>query len=113
MDARMIFEAVYVEYLACSLGAVTATELARLSGGQLSHDQITRALPGPAHGARELWAPGQAAWWAPPRAEAAMAKVVLIIDDTILAKPHSEESERWWAGTSTARSTAPSRASTC
>lgn len=35
---------------------MTATELARLSSGQLSHDQITRALAGPAHGAHELWA---------------------------------------------------------
>ena len=56
IDARTILEAVYVEYLACSVGAVTATELARLSGGQLSHDQITRAWARPAHGARELWA---------------------------------------------------------
>ena len=91
MDARTILEEVYVEYLACSVGAVTATELARLSGGQLSHDQITRALAGPAHGARELWAKVK------PLVRAAEAEAagqgVLIIDDTIIAKPHSDESE--------------------
>ena len=91
MDARTILEEVYVEYLACSVGAVTATELARLSGGQLSHDQITRALAGPAHGARELWAKVK------PLVRAAEKEAhgqgVLIIDDTILAKPHSDESE--------------------
>ena len=91
MDARTILEEVYVEYLACSVGAVTATELARLSGGQLSHDQITRALAGPAHGARELWAKVK------PLVRAAEKEAdgqgVLIVDDTILAKPHSDESE--------------------
>ena len=90
MDARTILEEVYVEYLACSVGAVTATELARLSGGQLSHDQITRALAGPAHGARELWARVK------PLVRAAEAETaghgVLIVDDTIIAKPHSDES---------------------
>ena len=91
MDARTILEEVYVEYLACSVGAVTATELARLSGGQLSHDQITRALAGPVHGARELWTKVK------PLVRAAEAEAVgqgvLIIDDTIIAKPHSDESE--------------------
>ena len=91
MDVRTILEEVYVEYLACSVGAVTATELARLSGGQLSHDQITRALAGPAHGARELWAKVK------PLVRAAEAKAmgqgVLIVDDTIIHKPHSDESE--------------------
>ena len=90
MDARTILEEVYVEYLACSVGAVTATELARLSGGQLSHDQITRALAGPAHGARELWARVK------PLVRAAEAEAaghgVLIVADTIIAKPHSDES---------------------
>ena len=91
MDARTILEEVYVEYLACSVGAVTATELARLSGGQLSHDRITRALAGPAHGARELWAKVK------PLVRAAQREAdgqgVLIIDDTIIAKPHSDDSE--------------------
>ena len=71
---------------------MAATELARLSGGQLSHDQITRALAGPAHGARELWAKvkplGRAA-----AERAAAGQGVLNIEDTILAQPHSDESE--------------------
>ena len=92
MDGRTILEEVYVEYLACSVGTVTATELARLSGGQLSHDQITRALAGPARGARELWAHGSKPLVRAAEVEAA-GQGVLIIDDTIIAKPHSDESE--------------------
>ena len=91
MDARTILEEVYVEYLASSVGAVTATELARLSGGQLSHDQITRALAGPAHGARELWAKVKPLVRTAEKEAAGQG--VLIIDDTIIAKPHSDESE--------------------
>ena len=91
MDARTILEEVYVEYLACSVGAVTATELARLSGGQLSHDQITRALAGPVHGARDLWAKVKPLVRAAERD--ADGQGVLSIDDTIIAKPHSDESE--------------------
>ena len=91
MDARTILEAVDVECLACSVGAMMATELERLSGGQLSHDQITRALAGPADGARELWAKVKPLVRAAEREAAGQG--VLIIDDTILAKPHSDESE--------------------
>jgi DDE superfamily endonuclease len=91
MDARTLLEELYVEYLACSVAALTATELARLSGGQLSHHQITRALAGAAHGPRELWAKVKALVRA-AEAEAA-GQGVLIVDDTIIAKAHSEESE--------------------
>ena len=110
MHARTILKEVDVEYLACSVGAVTATELARLSGGQLSHDQITRALAGPARGARELWARVK------PLVRAAEAEVagqgVLLIDGTILPSPTATR-VNWWAGTLTTRSTGSSRGSTC
>lgn len=92
MESRTILEEVYVEYLACSLGPTTATELARLSNGTLSHDQITRALAGAEHGSRELWAVVK-----PLVRQRSLADEhrggALIIDDTIIAKPHSDPSE--------------------
>lgn len=85
MGARTILEEVYVEYLACLVVTLTATELARLSGSQLSHDQITRALAGPAHGARELWA--QVKLLVRAAEQEAAGEGMLIVDGTILHKP--------------------------
>ena len=97
MNARTILEEVYVEYVASALGPATAKELARLSGGELSHDQITRALGGAEHGARELWARVKPLVRAQERAGQAEG-AVLVVDDTIIPKPHSQESEvvGWW-----------------
>ena len=97
-DARTILEEVDVEYLACPVGTVPATKPACLSGGQLSHDQITRTLSGPADSARELWAKVKPLGRAVEKE--AVGKGVLIIDDTILAKPHGDERAGWrWPAT--------------
>lgn len=92
MERRKILEEVYVEYLASSLGPTTAAELSRLSNGALSHDQITRALAGEEHGSRELWAVVKPLVRKRSLADEQRGAVVSI-DDTIILKPHSDESE--------------------
>lgn len=92
MDYETILSEVYVEYLASSLGPATATELAEISSQAVSHDQVTRALAGPEHGSKELWKVVKPL--VRRRAlEDGSRGAVLVIDDTIIEKPHSTPSE--------------------
>lgn len=78
----------YSDYLLASTGPVTATGLSALVDGHLSHDQITRFLSGPA--------PTAKAWWLlvkPLVRRVESQAAVLIIDDTIIEKPHTDENE--------------------
>lgn len=78
----------YSDYLLASCGPVTATGLSALVDGKLSHDQITRFLSGPA--------PTAKAWWLlvkPLVRRVQSEDAVLIIDDTIIEKPHTDENE--------------------
>ncbi len=45
----------YSDYLLSSFGQTTATGLATLLSGQVSHDQITRFLASPPHTSADLW----------------------------------------------------------
>ena len=45
----------YSDYLISSFGQTTATGLAALLNGSVSHDQITRFLSGPAASSADLW----------------------------------------------------------
>ena len=78
----------YSDYLLAAMGPVTATGLSALVDGRLSHDQITRFLSAPA--------PTAKAWWLlvkPLVRRVQSAAAVLIIDDTIIEKPHTDENE--------------------
>ena len=45
----------YSDYLISSFGQTTATGLAALLNGSVSHEQITRLLSGPAASSADLW----------------------------------------------------------
>ena len=86
MDKKLLD--LYSDYLLASCGPVTATGLSALVDGRLSHDQITRFLSGPAPTARE--------WWLlvkPLVRRVQSEEAVLIIDDTIIEKPYTDENE--------------------
>lgn len=77
----------YSDYLIASFGQVTATGLSRLVTN-LSHDQITRFLGGPALTDQDLWKIVK-----PHLRKIEAQNAVLIIDDTVEEKPYSDESE--------------------
>lgn len=82
------FLELYSDYLISSFGQTTATGLAALLNGSLSHDQITRALAGPAATSADLWQRVKAHVRALQGADG-----VCIVDDSIAAKPYTDENE--------------------
>jgi hypothetical protein len=80
----------YADYLISSFGQTTATGLARLLEGAVSHDAITRLLAnqGQAFTSRDLWHLVK-----PLARQIATPEAVLIVDDTVQEKPHTDESE--------------------
>lgn len=78
----------YSDYLLVNQGQTTATGLSALLEGELSHDQLTRYLSGTDHGCAQLWHKVK-----PLVRKHADAAAVLIIDDTVQAKPHMDENE--------------------
>ena len=78
----------YSDYLISSFGQTTATGLSLLLDNEFSHDQITRFLSGADYTSRDLWA------LVKPTVRAVEADDgVLIFDDTVEEKPHSDENE--------------------
>src|SRR5215210_798188 len=87
MNKQAILD-IYSDYLLSSFGPTTATGLARLLGGALSHDEITRLLTGEEQ--------SSAAWWQrvkPLVRQHERADGVLIFDDSIEEKPYTDENE--------------------
>lgn len=79
---------IYSDYLLSSLSATTATGLARLLDGAVSHDQITRFLAGEVQ--------TSAKWWQlvkPLVRQLETERGVLIFDDSIEEKPYTDENE--------------------
>jgi len=77
---------IYSDYLLSSMSYTTATGLAQLVNGALSHDQVSRCLAG------ELQT--SAKWW--QRVKPLVRDIetdggVLIFDDSIEEKPHTDE----------------------
>ncbi len=78
----------YSDYLLSSFGATTATGLSAMLDGEVSHDRVTRFLSGEIYDSRTLW-----------RLVKPMVRKmegddgVLIFDDTIVEKPHTDENE--------------------
>lgn len=78
----------YSDYLLSSFGQTTATGLARLVDGEISHDQVTRMLAGEKLTAKT--------WWKlvkPQVRQIERADGVMIIDDSIVEKPYTDENE--------------------
>ena len=78
----------YTDYLISSFGPVTATGLARLLEGQVSHDQVTRFLAGEPKDSAALWR----------IAKRFVRQVesddgVIVIDDSIEEKAYTDENE--------------------
>jgi hypothetical protein len=78
----------YSDYLISSFALITATGLSLLLDNEYSHDQITRFLSGAEHTSRDLWALVKSTVRAVESDDG-----VLIFDDTIQEKPHSDENE--------------------
>lgn len=78
----------YSDHLLSSFGLVTATGLASLLEGEPSHDQVTRTLVSEKLDSR--------AWWRivkPFVRQIEGPDGVLLIDDTIIEKPYTDENE--------------------
>jgi hypothetical protein len=78
----------YSDYLISSFGQTTATGLATLLKGSVSHDQITRFLASPAASSAELWQRVK-----PHVRSLQGADGVLVIDDCIAEKAFTDENE--------------------
>ncbi len=78
----------YCDYLISSFGQTTATGLAQLLDGQVSHDQVTRLLAGEKQGSAELWL----------QVKSHVRKMqsdegVMILDDSVEEKPYTDEND--------------------
>ena len=78
----------YSDYLLSSFGATTATGLSAVLEGEVSHDRITRFLSGEVYDSRTLWRLVK-----PMVREIQSDDGVVIFDDTIVEKPHTDENE--------------------
>lgn len=78
----------YTDYLISSFGQTTATGLASLLGGSISHDRISRFLNSPAQTSADLWKLVK-----PLARQVQSEDGVLVIDDSIEEKRYSDESE--------------------
>ena len=78
----------YTDYLISSFGLTTATGLAALLNGAISHDRITRFLAKQDLTSANLWKMVKS-----QVRQIESQEAVLIIDDSIEAKPYTDESE--------------------
>ena len=78
----------YSDYLISSFGQTTATGLAALLNGSVSHEQLTRFLAGTPATSADLWQ------WVKPHVRAVQGDDgVLILDDSIAEKPYTDEND--------------------
>jgi hypothetical protein len=80
--------ALYADYLISSFGPTTATGLSRLLQAHLSHDKITRFLSERPYTSANLWQVVK-----PLVRQVQSENAVLVIDDSIAQKPHTDPSE--------------------
>jgi hypothetical protein len=83
---------IYTDYLISSTGQVSATGLSRLYDGTISHDQVTRLLAKEHLDSTDLWSKAKPLIGRAEQARNPEAFAVLIVDDTIIEKPHTAES---------------------
>ena len=86
---------IYTDYLICQNNYATATGLADLLCGAMSHDKFTRFLNGTALGSQDLWLYIKDKI----RKNEKQTGGVLILDDAIEEKPYTDENEiMCWSG---------------
>jgi len=78
----------YTDYLISSFGATTATGLSRLLDGEISHDSVTRFLAEEINTSANLWRVAK-----PLVRQIETESGVMIVDDSIEEKPHTDENE--------------------
>lgn len=78
----------YADHLLSTFGAATATGLSAMVEGQVSHDQVTRFLSAREYTSKDLWLQVKSTVRSVESEDG-----VLIFDDTIQAKPWTDESE--------------------
>lgn len=78
---------IYSDYLISQSGYATATGLAAMLDGEVSHDQVSRLLRFEDYGSKELWA------YVKPevRCHEQTSGGVLLLDDTISEKNYTDE----------------------
>lgn len=87
MDDKQLLD-IYTDYLISSFGLTTGKGLSRLLDGAISHDRIQRFLASPAKGSAELWQVVK-----PYIRQIQREDGVLIVDDSISEKPHTDEND--------------------
>jgi hypothetical protein len=78
----------YTDYLLSTFGYATATGLAAMVNGQISHDQITRFLSDGEYTSKDLWLEIKTTVRKVEQEDA-----VLIFDDTVQEKLYTDENE--------------------
>ena len=79
---------IYSDYLLASFSYTTATGLSRLTGGEISHDQVTRFLSSEIKTGKDLWFLVKSF-----QRKIQSAEGVLIIDDSVEEKPYTDEND--------------------
>ena len=79
---------IYSDYLLASFSYTTATGLSRLTGGEISHDQVTRFLSSEMKTSKDLWLLVK-----PFQRRIQSSTGVLILDDSIEEKPFTDEND--------------------
>jgi hypothetical protein len=87
MDDKELLD-IYTDYLISSFGLTTGTGLSHLLDGALSHDRIQRFLASPMKSGKDLWKVVK-----PYLRQIQADDGVLIVDDSISEKPHTDENE--------------------
>jgi hypothetical protein len=78
----------YSDYLISAFGQTTATGLSAMLNGEISHDRVQRFLAGERQTSADLWRVVK-----PHVRTIESAEGVLIIDDSIAEKPHTDEND--------------------
>ena len=86
MDKKLLD--LYTDYLLSTFGYATATGLAKMLDGDLSHDKVTRFLSKRTYTSKDLWLEVK-----PTVRKIESEEAVLIFDDTIQEKPYTDENE--------------------
>src|SRR4028118_2075334 len=82
---------IYTDYLISSTGQATATGLSKLYDGAISHDQVTRLLTNSYLDSKDLWLKSKPLIRAAEQNQSVDEFAVLIIDDCILEKAHTDQ----------------------
>jgi len=87
MDDKELLD-IYTDYLISSFGLTTGTGLSRLLDGAISHDRIQRFLASPLKSGADFWQVVK-----PYIRQIQRDDGVLIVDDSISEKPHTDEND--------------------